>query len=566
MNSTPTKSRPVSELQAVVPTNNVIKFLVAAEFDNKKGRIVKNQLPKKIPGFKDNSHLLAELMIPAHIEHSTGLSEDFTIFILYKDLQSGKFLLIPKSNDRSETVLPIGHAINTIFEDEQEVEDEEVLFFLSAVKAVKAEDNERGAKIQSVAIGTSLKQFICFKPVLVYTLQNYMNDGNISHLIELFNALNKMDLSTIDKFSNMSQNLFKLLQLDDYFRLINQDEKFTTNSATDLIKLFPVTENDKILKSIPINFKIIHKDEFLIDQLNSNKLLQFLETVANHQISDSFTMIIYSNKSTDFLSQFILKLSKLSNRFKNQAYNLNNNFLYIPFTDLYNFEELIHEKDCKYKIIGTNNIILKDSKDVDFFYDLDENIMSCNDGNRTKVEPNTELIQLYRNLHNQDFTTIITSLKVYLIEEILTSTDSSNDEETELNLIDYFINKKNSFVIFEELFEFHSITVIELINALQETKDQNELIKIYSKILSLFKIKNNSNDYYFIYLIEILIGLNDFFKPIFLKNPTLQKTLIEIYDLFNQIKFINIIISKKLNSMIRKGLDKAKTYHFISLT
>lgn len=607
-----------------ISSSKLVKYVIGAEFDNKVGSVIKHQLPKKIPGFKDNLQNLGELMISLNAEKK--FAEDYTCFILYKDSKN-KYSIFPDSDkdlygSMSELQRLNIHEIGTIYENgynhisdnESEIsvdeEIDDILFFLSVTKTIKSESDSRGAKIRSIAIGTPLRNFIIFKHLITITIQSYINDGSITNLISLFNVINSTDISIWQKFISLNHQLHENLSLSYKFDnklILSNFKNIPTNEILSqsikfkngVLQYFPKLEsNDPLsskLKLIPLNFNLNYSNDEILTDLNLNlKILKFFNQLSlklNTIKYKNFNIIIYSNyliHSSDFLCQFVLTLSKFLNGFDN-AYFSNDKILYFPLIDLSTWESLLEfqKQSQNTKIIGTNNIILKDSGDefYHFWYDLDDESLELNskkldliDNKRLILNKNIKFQNLINELilKKHDSNTILLSLKKFNISEILKILKLSSKNDEELNIKDYYLNENKNLIIFNEFFEFKTIELIEKIQSfLIISKNENILKKIYDLLLIYkyfiqFISINDQNIGKLLFILEIYpvndSSINDLifdvkdiqlnktenslinliFKFLLIKNRELQKLIFKLFEIINKSSF-KLILDERLN-------------------
>jgi len=468
------------------------KFVLAAEFDNKVGSIIRHQIPRKIPGFKENLANLGELLIPSNSEHFQN--EDFAIVILYKD-PKGKYQLLPDENSEfiDDETLGFQHMrlndINTIFENKNH--DDDVLFFYTVTKKIEDSNDERGAKIRSISVGTPLRNFIVFKHLITITVQNYIIDGQLSHLLSLFNTINSIDISLWRRFcqeSSSLQNLLTLnLELNNKFIFKRLKKLLVTGSQPEGLRYksgtlsyystyTPQDPKDEIMNKIPLHFPLFTPPSVIPSELNlTSKILKFLHHLSiklNSTNYKNFNIMIYSNLSTtNELCQFILSLSNYFNGFNNSYFH-NDKILYFPLIDLYSLDTLLkyNQQYNNTKIIGTNNLIMKDRTDFyDFWYDLSTEELIINkekleifDVTISKTQDFTDLCSiLIKQQH--DSTTMMSSFQKFVLFEVL-KVLKRDDTESEDNLKDYFLSRNKNLIFFSWMFEFKIIRLIDTLN------------------------------------------------------------------------------------------------------
>lgn len=539
-----------------VQSSGAVKYVVSAEFDNKIGSVIKHQVPRKIPGFKENLQELGDLMIPLNFEQKT--SEDYTVFLLYKD-SSNKYRTFPDS-DRdiygSSGIERLNiHEIGTIYEsqtssankeDDSQNEDDDVLFFLNVTKTIKSDTDERGAKIRSIGIGTPIRNFIIFKHFITIAIQLYIVDGSILHLITLFNAINGIDISLWQRYISLNSQLHNNLSLSYQFnnRLILSSFKCispkaiptqSVNFKNGMLQYHSsIGSTDPLssqLSRIPINFPLALSINAIPTDLNLNsKILTFFKHLASklNQIKyKNFNVLIYSDNKvaqTDVLCQFILFLSNYLNGFDNPYFS-NDKILYFPLIDLANWDNLIefdkHSKTTKF--IGANNPILKNYDDFyDFWYDLDKEVMETSSkleiyDNKMIINKTFDFQELLTELISKkhDSNTVILSLKRFNIWQILKILKrdvaaGADADSVELNMKDYYLSENKNLILFGDFFEYKTIDLIEKIGQFLAITSVNhisfheieQLLSIYRYFTQFVSI-SNQNIGKFLFILEL---------------------------------------------------------------
>lgn len=414
-------------------SNPNAQFILSAEFDNKNGAILKHQYPKTIPGFKNigneqNSSHLASLMIPNCIENYPG-KPDFTVFVLYKKGQTYQ-LFPPSKFDKND----VDNSFAIKEEDDEEdpardsrstkngvslnnrtmpTEEESPIFFLNVVNAITDLNNERGASIKAVALGTTMMNFYTFKPLITMVLDFYMRSNNdINILIDCFNMINSLDLSFVRRFHSNSV-------LQNILNSLNDDEitsKILDPNGRSLPKILRVNElpkrdkfgnklsfKSRILEykfstfrprtlpayftKIPLQIDLIKYDRIKIETNYNDFILKFLNKFISYiselKSSDySWRLIINSTKLTkDYICQFVLALSNLLNCFNGEYFD-NSLMIVFPYIEL-SLLDLLKEQTSKHTrrekmffIIGVSNPIFQYHNDAwDFYYDFDSDTL-----------------------------------------------------------------------------------------------------------------------------------------------------------------------------------------------
>jgi hypothetical protein len=588
----------------------IAKYVISAEFDNHVGAQVKHQIPRKIPGFKENLGALAELMIPSNSEHSP---ESYSVFVLYKDV-SNKYRLLPDTDRDTIEETQIGfqnmhiNSINTIFEKESH--DDDTLFFFNVTRSIESPENPRGRTIRSIAVGTPLRNFILLKHIITATIFLYSQDPQMGHLIALFNVVNSTDISLWRNYLTANPFLYNILSLNYEFgnsiilaHFKNIQSKDVTSQSIQYkkgvlqyysnydISSFP---QDSILTKIPFNFSLCSHPTDIITDINvSEAILRFLNSLStnlNRVNYKNFKIIIHSSQRTDFLTSFILTLSNFLNGFQKSHFH-NDQILYFPLIELYNWEQLLdfdrHTKNTK--IIGTNNAILKEYSDFyDFYYDLDSFEMSISPEleQHNQVSSKThDFIELTESLliEKHDYTTVKISFHRSNIYEIIKILNREDSDQAELNLRDYYLSKNKNIVIFEEFFEFKTITLIDTLHKLTEIfsnefftlEDIDGLNGYYDFIIGYVTTAVKGRLEMFLYLLEIFPVditspkdlvydadletcdglLNAVFRPIIFRNVELQSKVLKLYHLLKHCP-LSMILENRLNPFLSVMLEE----------
>lgn len=402
-----------------VPPEDNVHYLLTAEFDNKYGPTLKQVYPKQIVGFDckleagkncKNAFNLASLMIPNNVEYNTSGEADCTIFILYRNTDTQSYQLFPvNKNDKTKDVN---------LQDKTNSEDPDTLFFLSFVKAKKEISNLRGTKIKSIALGTPIKSFNMFRPVLISALDRLMSaetDEETSTVLQhCFNLMNSLDLSYIEKIhanyplqelvsaiddtetlkslfddkSESAKTSLKLLGLEPHEKYGNRISLKDGNISIEYDAYKPA-EDIAVLKAKPLLTSISHPvpiDVTIRYNLRlANFLRQFVSLLYGLSTENySFRVIINSNKlSKNVISQFILALSNFMSCFYSDKiqYYKNGTTIIFPYMEVSMMDAVRkYFQSCTsqhlFAIIGTANPIFKVQEDLwDYYYDLDNNVL-----------------------------------------------------------------------------------------------------------------------------------------------------------------------------------------------
>lgn len=369
---------------SISSSTNTVEYVLAAEFDNKVGANVKYQYPKEIPGFatinspKDGSPSLANLMIPDSAEKTPGIP-DFTLFLLYYNDSKMCYSLFP----------------NEIYQ--------EPIFFISIVNTLLDETDDRGARIQALALGSKIPTFLTFKPLLVMLIHFYSKYQEVDKMAiikETYNLINSIDNTIILRLYN-NPNLQNILQniADDellsrlfnnndvYFKKIMDKEDLTQTDKfnnrlffrkdviTYIFDNFKSTILPPNITTIPLQFNIIRKSPIDIVLNYNPRILTFLYKFIifinhPHSKTSNWKLIVGSTKrSKNVLCEFVAALSNIVGGIgKNQSY------LILPYIDVSLLDEVREYMSSNNKsvIIGTANPIFRYQTDIwDYFYDLD---------------------------------------------------------------------------------------------------------------------------------------------------------------------------------------------------
>ncbi|ANB14896.1 Afi1p [Sugiyamaella lignohabitans] len=152
-----------------------VEYVLTAEFDIDAGPTVSHQYPEVI---QSDRHLMAELMLPDQIH---ARNEDWTVFFLYRR---------PGSQQLEYNIL-----------DEVDKEAAEKFYVLNLVNTKFDSNARRGAIVKSMAIVTPHPFFQVFKPLLLLALDDYFEAPGISHLENLYDILNSVDMSQVPRFT-----------------------------------------------------------------------------------------------------------------------------------------------------------------------------------------------------------------------------------------------------------------------------------------------------------------------------------------------------------------------------
>lgn len=235
-----------------------IEYLLTAEFHVDKGPTLVYLHPSPLPGI-DNLAFLPELMLPDQIHKR---SEDYTLFLLYRNTTTGEFQYL---NDRA-------------------VCEVEPYYLYTIVNNVSDDLTRRGSIIKSLSIITKLTFFKNFKPLLMICLDRYFQTKEYACLAELYQAVNVKDFNLV---ANKSMSLIKRLLITSILDLpindkIYSDEVFrnrllgTRETTNDDLFIRKDLSYNSIVKfngmNIPIRVPMIELPDTVGDYLNPTDL------------------------------------------------------------------------------------------------------------------------------------------------------------------------------------------------------------------------------------------------------------------------------------------------------
>lgn len=206
-----------------------INFLITAEFHVDKGPSLIHQYPLELPGLQ-NLPFLPELMLPDQIHKR---SEDFTLFLLHRNLSTGQFQ----------------------YKYDRAVCEDDPYFVYTLVNNVADLLVKRGLVIKSLSIVTRLLFFKHFRPLLMICLDNYFANNEISYLAELFDAINAKNLQV----SQVSQLVIKKLLITSILDLPLNDKLYSDESFRNKL----------------LGIKEINEDLFIRKDLSYNSVVSF---------------------------------------------------------------------------------------------------------------------------------------------------------------------------------------------------------------------------------------------------------------------------------------------------
>ncbi|QLQ78416.1 hypothetical protein HG537_0A06630 [Torulaspora globosa] len=402
-------------------SSNSVLYVLSGEFDNKYGPIISCQYPRDVPGFGsvrdrnvDNVSSLASLLIPTNAEHRTLTAPDSNVFTLFLNQHTRNYQLLPSFD---------------MVTMETDVQDPARLNFISVVKTLRDESNSRGAKIRSIALGTTLKNVEVLKPFLMEALVHIMDANDVNGikkvLMNCFQALNRLDLYTIETglYKNpIRQTLCSVRRKSLLQSLLSDDQQL----GKDMLKILGLGGCDRFGNKIELkNGKLlVHFTDMSVQSpfenliqkpiemslfncmpshiKNANLLvfrfLQKLIPMLGKLSSSDYSFRIIANSHNlpkEQICQFVVTLSQLMGCFdkaENTQYYEGANVLILPYAEVSMIKSIKQfYATCDFAnlftIIGTANSIFRQHKYLwDYYYDIDEDTLqtSNNDVNNNQ--------------------------------------------------------------------------------------------------------------------------------------------------------------------------------------
>ncbi|SCW02322.1 LAFE_0F03884g1_1 [Lachancea fermentati] len=509
-------------------------FILAAEFDNKQGPIIKHQYPKSIPGFKISSNQsstmnLASLMIPNSIESTPGRA-DFTVFILYKHKFKQTYQIFPITNSEEQEN---GSGTMTILEEDEghsspwkiprdnhtKNPKEQPLFFVNVVSARRDTTNKRGAIIKSIALGTTMKKFRIFKPLLAMALDEYMHSNNdVRILIECFNMVNSLDLSLINRVhSNISlQNVLNSINDEDITleifdvkgrclrSILNVNELPKTDCFGNKITFkqhhieyqfssFTPTVLPSTFVKIPLQIDMVDYDSIKVDINYNDHVLKFLrnfipELCKRGLSASSWRLFVNSTKETkDTLCQFVISLSMFLKCFDFQYFD-NAHLIIFPYMDISFIDEFRIEfpnnrSGLYFSVVGVSNPIFEYQHDVwDFYYDMDHDSLLT----QSDVAPNSH--SSARSI--DDLTKNKTFKKMFQKNNSSGSLITSKPSRTSLmsKLINYLVDEQHdNETILNVLKRINTLQLLHLLQIISQRKSNDSELILKDEYIITYK-------------------------------------------------------------------------------
>ncbi|EGV61891.1 hypothetical protein PSN45_000584 [Yamadazyma tenuis] len=436
-----------------------IEFIVTAEFHVDKGPSLLHQIPVSLPGLA-NLVFLPELMIPDQIHKR---SEDYTLFLLYRNSSTGEFQYLSDAKCEPDPY-----------------------FLYTLVMNVKDESVKRGSVIKALAIITKLRYFKNFKPLLMIALDSYFGSSDMGVLQNLYNAINAKsfqvheddkDISIIKKLlitSILDLPINDKIYYDESFRRKLFDTEDFTNPdlfiRKDLSYNSVVTFNNM---NIPIKIPMIDLPDNLDDYLNPTdinfkaNLIQLLGSklsteylnyeltiyglstpsiilMINAILTGKKVILLSYDKSSGYIIDFMLTILKIVTG-GGILTGLLSNYNIFPIVDVSKIDIM---EQCDSFLAGTINPFFKNNESLwDVLYDLDSNeiLLSKNldEGLNRQHFQNSIIgedakflsnLQLSLFNYNDDLTTIQLIFRRHINEIIRILISSKNFHDTDIGL------------------------------------------------------------------------------------------------------------------------------------
>ncbi|CAK9439446.1 uncharacterized protein LODBEIA_P35620 [Lodderomyces beijingensis] len=380
-----------------------LEYILSAEFHIDQGPSLVHQYPHEIPGLR-NLHFLPELMLPDQIHKR---SEDYTLFLLYRNSTTGEFQYLYDSTSC----------------------EQEPYFLYTLVSNQQNEEFKRGAQIKSVSIVTKLAYFKSLKPLLMICLDLQFKRNDVGTLRDLYHSINKKnfnihydarghtsDIGIIKKIlitSILDLPIHDKIYYDEAFRrkllgigkssVINDDlfirKDLSFNSIVDF-------KSGSFTMKIPIKIPLLSLPDTIGDYLNPTDLnfKQNLMNILNCKLASSvlnneltiyglqtppiiilinavltgkrILFLSYENSSGHIIDQIMLMIKIVTGG--GILSGLLTNYNVFPIIDVSKIDLL---EECESFIAGTINPFFRNKYQLwDLLYDLDTNelIISSN--------------------------------------------------------------------------------------------------------------------------------------------------------------------------------------------
>ncbi|KAI5903698.1 Protein mesA [Candida parapsilosis] len=424
-----------------------LELILTAEFHIDKGPSLVYQYPHEIPGLQ-NLYFLPELMLPDQIHKR---SEDYTLFLLYRNMITGDFQYLYNKN----TCEPDPYFLYTI------------------VLNLHNDEYKRGSQVKSLSIITKIPYFKNFKPVLMICLDSYFNNNNFDVVKELYCSLNEKDFSMSHDPSDIGGSSTDLsivkkilissvldlpindkIYYDESFRnkvlgigknripndtlFIRKDLSFNSivnfNKMNIPIKVPLLNLPDTIgdyLNPTDLNFKPnlinILNSKLSGDLLNSEMTVYGLQTppiiiLINAVLTGKKILVLSYDNSSGYIIDHILLILKIVTG-GGILSGILTNYNVFPIIDVSKIDLL---EQCDSFIAGTINPFFKHNDKLwDLMYDLDANelIISSNIADSSATEVTSE----YKNSIISEDARFLSSLQLSIF--------NYNDDLTTIQLI-----------------------------------------------------------------------------------------------------------------------------------
>jgi len=375
-----------------------IEYIITAEFHIDKGPSLIHQFPREIPGLQTNLTFLPEIMIPDQIHKR---EEDFTLFLLFKDRNTGEFQYIY----------------------DKETCDDQPYYLYTLVNSVKHDSYQRGSRVKSISIITKLSYFKNFKPLLMLCLNSYFEENEEEHLHNLFEAINVKNFSLGNSLSNIKKLLItSILDLpindkiykDETFRMSLLELNKVDNYNFDLFIRKDLSFNSIINfnnMNIPIKIPMMDLPDTIGDYLNPTDLsfkADLINLLSARLVTDlhNSELTIYGQQTPPIiiLINAILVGKKIVflSYDKSAGYIIDNillmlkiitgggilsglltNYNIFPILDVSKIDYL---EKCDSYIAGTINPFFKHNDKLwDLLYDLDSNELSLSSNSSSPI-------------------------------------------------------------------------------------------------------------------------------------------------------------------------------------
>ncbi|KAI5952472.1 hypothetical protein KGF54_003339 [Candida jiufengensis] len=217
-----------------------IEYIITAEFHIDKGPSLIFQYPHQLPGLQ-YLYFLPELMLPDQIHKR---NEDYTLFLLYRNLTTGEFQYLYNKNTC----------------------ESEPYFLYTIVLNLHNDEYKRGSQVKSLSIVTKLSFFKNFKPVMMICLDLYFKENDYNIIKQLYTSINEKSFVVSRDSLNGTENgdisLIKKLLITSILDLPINDKIYYDENFRN--KILGIGKN-----------QIINPDLFIRKDLSFNSILNF---------------------------------------------------------------------------------------------------------------------------------------------------------------------------------------------------------------------------------------------------------------------------------------------------